>query len=135
MPATDDQLKRMILDRIGDSPLAAQVIDGFWLARDGYASYSGLRSMYVLRDLLTVVMASERTLVDTRRDGDRSVSLNQRFQHLESLYAFATSEINELMQQLTTVRSGGGAIGKLTTTTFPPWRDPFTGRLYGEGYL
>ena len=111
---TDSQYKALILAQVGDDErqTLAAVIDGLWLVHSAYEALPGLRYLCALRQAIEVMQGQARNLVNTNRQGDRSVSLSDRFDHLQTMYDNTDAQIKELEIRL---RAGaGGTIGTIT---------------------
>ena len=85
---------------------------------EGYVNAPGLRFLYALRQAIDLLMARERKEdVDTRREGDRSVNLSDRFEHLQTMRANTDAGIREMEAILSSAQRAGGASGLITRTT------------------
>lgn len=114
-----DQYKTLIIAQIGDDEEStlATMIDGAWLLYSDYAtSAPGLQYLCALRKCIEIMQGKERLLVDTARDGDRRVALDQRFDHLQQMFDNTDAQITALHIGLSR-SSAGGAIGIIRKTT------------------
>lgn len=143
--ATADQLKALIMSLCLDETERAQLgllIEPLWSMYAGYSETApGLQYLLTRREALRTLQNMTRQLVDTKREGDRSVSLSQRFEHLQTMIEETNTEI-AILEGVLVRRRRVAAIGTITRTT--PIADPSRSaedaelvqrRLRGDAYL
>ena len=114
---TDNQYKALIMGQVGDDErqTLATMLDGIWRLYSDYSAAPGLRYLYSLKKAIEMMQGTVRNLVDTSREGDRRVSLDQRMTHLQTMYENTDSQIKAM--ELTMRGTSGGAIGTILRTT------------------
>lgn len=111
---TTAQYLALIIAQVGDDEqqTLATFAGGAWLLYGDYAAVPGLRYLLALRKCIELMQGRARNLVNTSREGDRSVSLTQRFDHLQTMLENTDAQIALLERRQ--AASVAPAIGTIT---------------------